>query len=472
MNHWIRRIALAFAALLISAAASAIDDTPRVMAGLKTRAEAFVNAMVTGNGHVVQGELDPKMRRTMNPEAMKVMMGDLLTRGGGLRSVEPATLSVQSDGRVVAMVPMHMKRNSVCSQIVFDRVAPLCKIVGFSILPWDESMRPAPATPADAASAPVPAPSYANPDTFRETHVELPFANGPLKGILALPVTAGETVPVPGAVLLPGMGAFDPDMSVGRTRVFRDIAQGLASKGVAVLRFETIEHAKPTGADAEPAWHDLEDWRLEHARDAVAWLVARPDVQDDNVTVVGHNLGAYVAPIVARDTAAARVALLAPPAVPISAWLGDQARRFVEASPELNPDARATFERVAAAADRLAKGELVDDETVLDCSAVIWKDLQRLNPAEELAASNKSARIFFASADFLVPPASAAAWQAVADAKPHAIKATTIASANHLFVPVESDAATVDNISTPGNASAELVEELAAFAKTGKMPVF
>lgn len=470
MTNTIRRLAAACVLLLLCAAAFAGKDDDRIMVGLKGRAEAFVHAMVTGNGHVVQGDLDPKMRKTMNPETMKVMMGDLLTRGGGLRTVEPATMSVQGDGRVVAMVPMHMKRNSVCAQVVFDRFAPLCKIVGFSILPWDESMRPKPAGDAAAAAEAVPAPAYATPGTFREIEVELPFANGPLKGILAIPVTAGETVPVPGAVLLPGMGAFDPDMAVGRSRPFRDIAQGLAARGVAVLRFETIENARP-GTPDEAGWRDAEDWRLEHARDAVAWMVARTDVQDDNVTVVGHNLGAYIAPVVVRETKAVRAALLAPPPVPVSAWLRSQTQRILAADPDMPEEGRRRFEDVLSAVDRLQKGELTDSELVLDCPGAVWKELERLDPVAELAAMDKPTRVFFAEKDFMVPEAEAGRWKSLAQENGQSVKLDVVAGANHLFVPVEGETATAGNVLSAGNVDADLVEQLAAFARTGKMPV-
>src|SRR5678816_2374721 len=56
-----------------------------------------------------------------------------------------------------------------------------------------------------------------------------------LGGTLCEPVGLG---PFPAAVLIHGSGPQDRDETIGANKVFKDIAEGLASSGVAVLRYD------------------------------------------------------------------------------------------------------------------------------------------------------------------------------------------------------------------------------------------
>ena len=57
----------------------------------------------------------------------------------------------------------------------------------------------------------------------------------PLKGMLTLPEGEG---PFPAAVLVHGSGSSNMDEKVGKLTPFRDIAQGLARRGVATIRYD------------------------------------------------------------------------------------------------------------------------------------------------------------------------------------------------------------------------------------------
>ena len=94
------------------------------------------------------------------------------------------------------------------------------KIAGFS-------MRPPPA-------AYVP-PSYVDPSKFTEEEVSFGTAPWILPGTLAMPVGAG---PFPAVILVHGSGPNDRDETLGPNKPFKDIALGLASRGIAVLRYE------------------------------------------------------------------------------------------------------------------------------------------------------------------------------------------------------------------------------------------
>jgi len=78
-------------------------------------------------------------------------------------------------------------------------------------------------------------PPYSKPDSFKEREVTVGEGDWKLPGTLAVPAGAG---PFPAVALVHGSGANDRDETVGASKMFKDLAEGLASHGIVVLRYE------------------------------------------------------------------------------------------------------------------------------------------------------------------------------------------------------------------------------------------
>lgn len=85
-------------------------------------------------------------------------------------------------------------------------------------------------------------PGYVDLSRFEEHDIVLGEGRLAVPGTVTLPSAAG---PHPAVVLLSGGGPFDRDETVGANKPLKDIAWGLASRGVAVLRFDKITHVRP-----------------------------------------------------------------------------------------------------------------------------------------------------------------------------------------------------------------------------------
>src|SRR5439155_1698817 len=86
-----------------------------------------------------------------------------------------------------------------------------------------------------AADKPAPPALYVHPSDFRAVDVSVGTAPFVLGGTLTVPVGLG---PFPGVVLLHGSGPQDRDETIGASKVFKDLAEGLASRGIEVLRYD------------------------------------------------------------------------------------------------------------------------------------------------------------------------------------------------------------------------------------------
>ncbi|MGH7583941.1 MAG: alpha/beta hydrolase family protein, partial [Gemmatimonadales bacterium] len=117
----------------------------------------------------------------------------------------------------------------------------------------------------------------------------------PLPGTLTLPAGSG---PFPIVVLVHGSGANDRDETIGPNKPFRDLAWGLAERGIAVLRYDKRGYVRP-------AWFagrnfTVDDETVQDALSALTLARALPEADSTSSFLLGHSLGAIMAPRIAK----------------------------------------------------------------------------------------------------------------------------------------------------------------------------
>ncbi len=223
---------------------------------------------------------------------------------------------------------------------------------------------------ATAAHAAGDVPAYADTSVFNEVDFTMQ-GEYPLNITLT---TARTNEPNPVVILYSGFSLRDRDESTGDARPFRDIARGLATKGIATIRFDS--RAYTLGPDVV-AQFDLNQYLLDDLAAIIAYVRMEPDLFDTTkIFLAGHGLGGFVAPLEARrDSGLAGIILLSAAARPPSETLL-KSMAEIPGGPashqEIEKDARDLVRR-------LSERKVPPDQILFFAPARVWYDLMDNN---------------------------------------------------------------------------------------------
>lgn len=115
----------------------------------------------------------------------------------------------------------------------------------------------------------------------------------PLNGMMTLPSDLSK--PVPAVVMVHGSGASNMDEKVLKLTPFKDLAEGLARYGIASLRYDkrTFVHGRRMIRNKHLT---VKEETIEDALLAVQMLKRDPRIDHDRIFILGHSMGAMLAP--------------------------------------------------------------------------------------------------------------------------------------------------------------------------------
>lgn len=152
-------------------------------------------------------------------------------------------------------------------------------------------------TPAAKAAQPTAPPR----DGISVEEVQVGEAPWVLPGTLTVPASAE---PVPAVVLVHGSGPNDRDETVGATHLFADLAEALGAQGIAVLRYDkrTLVYGAEIAQSPDYATLTVEEETIQDAIAAARLLQADDRIDSDRIYLLGHSLGAMLAPRIAAES--------------------------------------------------------------------------------------------------------------------------------------------------------------------------
>lgn len=220
----------------------------------------------------------------------------------------------------------------------------------------------------------------------------------------------------PAVVIVHGSGSADRDMTVGPNAPYRDLATGLAARGVASLRYDKRTKVKPF-------WFanrvfTVQDETIEDALAAVALVRLQPEVDPTRVVVIGHSLGGMLAPrIAAADSVLAGIVIMAGAT---ESSLTDQIVRqfeYIGALPGADTAAiRAQmriFEPMIERVRNLRPADSASTQLVLGAPAAYWLDLAAYSSAATLRQTRIPALVLQGGRDYQVTTEQLDQWLTV-----------------------------------------------------------
>jgi len=298
VTSWIFRITLMGAALL----APQLAPT-----NYEEQGRAVVLNLVARHFDKVTPLFDQRVAELLPVDKLARSWNSLVVQTGDFQAIEKVR-SEEKQGYQVVYVTCSFQKRRQDVIVVFDaqgRIAQFTSVPTESLAPWTQ-------------------PEYAKTDKFHERDIVVGASPWQLPGTLTLPNGPG---PFPAIVLVHGSGPNDRDEGIGPNKVFKDLAWGLASRGIAVLRYDKRTRVHGKELAAQPGGFTVNDEVVDDARAAVAVLAAQPEVQSKRIFLLGHSLGGYLAPrIAAGKSQIAGLIILAGSTRPMEELLVEQVR--------------------------------------------------------------------------------------------------------------------------------------------------
>lgn len=471
--------ALALIAWMTTAAPATAQWTPRytdevVFRDLSERAERFLDAIVRNDAISVRSALSPEARLSLTQSAVDRLYSNLLKEGGRVQEIGRGRIAnldelrgYDDDQPVIVHVPVHLATKSVTAQVTFQRKTPLAPITKLRFLSYEgETGRDG--RGYTAREAVTRAPDYANRNLFRERETMVGEGSEALPAMLAMPLIASEALKVPGVVLVAGVEPTDLDFTRDSAAPFRDIAQGLATRGIATLRYTNRPKAHPgRGEDAESSAASVV---LADAVAAVEALKALPQVDPNRITVIGYRVGGTLAPLIAEESGASQVVLLNAPAPPIDRHLRNWIRAHGEWEDRLTTsEHRETVERALAGHDAMTVDQLHSARPIILHPPAFWQDVRVQDPMRAMSTLPLRFALLFSEGDSSVDEEDRTAWREAAESAGRRGHWRTYASLDARFLPVGDEPAVVEPNARALNVSETLISDIERFVLQGRL---
>lgn len=389
----------------------------------------------------------PRLREAVSAETIRAAWAAEIAKIGPVQAVGAPLSEPFGVGLVRVSTPVSGEHGGLTVVVSVDQAG---KLNGFRLAP-----------PAGAAWTP---PRYAAPGRFTEREVTLGPEPLAVPGTLTLPRGRRQR---PGVVLL-ASGPADRDMTTGPNRPFKDLAWGLASRGVAVLRFDKVNYVH--GHVAAEAGFTMAEEYLPHALAAVRVLREQPGVDPARVFVLGHSGGGKAAPrVAAADPSVAGLVIMAGDTVPLSRAAVRVARYL--AAREAGGDAGAVVESIERQAARVAAAGLSPATPAADLlfgwPAAYWLDLRGYDQVATAAGLGRPLLVLQGRRDYQVTVADdLPRWQAGLAGRPD-VSFRVYDADDHLFFAGAGESTAAD-YQVPQHVDPAVIADIAGWLAPGR----
>ena len=457
MKRIMTKLITAIAALVLASAPILLARGPAQTTpedALTIKARGLLAAMEKGDFRLAARDFDETMLKVSGPDKLEPMWTKQLPAQLGAFKKQAGARREQLQGYEIVLVTCEFEKATLDARVVFDKAG---KIAGLGFVPT-------------APPAKYEPPAYADAARFEETEVTVGSGEWALPGTLTMPKGAG---PFPALVLVHGSGPNNRDEELGPNKPFKDLAWGLASRGIAVLRYDKRSkvHGARILADAKAeAGMTVKDETIDDALAAAALLIKSKGIDGKRVFILGHSQGGFLMPriaLAAEPLGVAGFISMAGLTRPLDDTILRQMNylRFLAgeaASSEEETKRIKDVEAAVAKVKALTAADRGSTAKILGAMPSYWLDLRGYDPAEAAKAVKKPMLFLQGGRDYQVQKVDLDNWSAALKGRKDA-EFKYYPKLNHLFFAGEGVITPLEYMQKHGSVAEEVVADIAAF---------
>ncbi len=430
---------LLFTALLLISTASYSQNVLRLF----SKANQFFIYLAEEKFDDAYQTFDESEKAKLKPENLKSLWGNIIKNLGEPVSLEAIQSKTEGEFYVVTIEGEFEKAKQNFT-VVFNKAE---NVVAFYMPPNKSEYSK---------------PFYVDTDLFVEQSVYLKSGTHQLAAVVTTPKGIAN---FPMVVLVHGSGPNDMDGTVGPNKPLKDIATGLACKGIGSVRYvkRTVIYAAEFGGAFTVKEEVLDD---AVAAIALAKTIKGADLK--SIFVFGHSLGGMLAPRIANLAPDLKgIILAAAPARKLTDLIKDQNKYVVQLAKDTTGNLQKVLDKALIEAEktRITKlGTMKPDSLILGLPVSYWIDLNNYDQVATAKKLTKRIYIIQGGKDFQVPETDYELWKKGLEGKV-GVTFKNYGEINHLLS-AQMEKGDVSQYQKLTNVSEQLIKELAIWIKS------
>lgn len=410
--------------------------------------ESFLNKMLRGSYDSCRSYFDASVLDKINPQMIQSMWEKIPNYVGEFKSYENVR-SEKQDTLEIVLMTCAFEKTKLDLKLVYNTPK---KIVGIFFQPVK-------------SKAVYNVPEYYRVEKLYETKLELKTGDYKMPGMLCVP---NNTENPPVVIFVHGSGPNDKDETLGPNKVFKDLALGLASNGIASYRYDKRTLAEAQKMSTATDKLGLEEEVIEDVLSAVKLLRSHPTTKASKIYVAGHSLGAMCAPLIAKKGKdISGIIMLAGPARPFEDLLLEQFTYLFKLDSIIDADEKKSLtvleEQIKKVKDPKQLKSAKASELPLGQPSYYWQSIKKYNQVQTAKGVKQPILVLQGKRDYQVTMADFEIWKKELENNPKN-KFVSYEGLNHLFIKGEG-VCTPSEYQVSGNVQEQVIKDICDWIK-------
>lgn len=404
----------------------------------------FLETLDKGKPNEAQKFFDESLKTEVTATMLKNFWANTTSQLGEFKSVDGAQNNTMGEYQAVVL-NCTFTNGAQSFRFIFNKNQ---KLVGINIVPKNNV-------------AVYENPKYADTTLYTEKLIDLRSGTHSLAGMVTTPKNAKK---FPIVVFIHGSGPNDMDETLGPNKPFRDLALGLAAKGIASFRY--VKRTLVYPQEFKKVF-TIKEEVTDDALMAIAYAKKIAGVNPSQVYILGHSLGGMLAPKLAMEAKDINGVILAEaPARKFADVLIEQTNYMFTVRKDTSMAGKKALETNLAEIKKSGiktLGNLKPDSLLLGIPATYWVDLNNYDPIATAKKLKNRLFIFQGETDFQVSVTDFNLWKKALGSNKN-VTFKLYPELNHLLTP-QSEKGTMQQYERPGTVANYLINDIAAWIK-------